>query len=136
MTDRATERPPAHDPGDVEISARPVDSGTAKAGPLPPPEVFRNYNDVLPGAADRIMNMIETQAEHRMKMESSLVEGALRTERLGQIFGLTVVLLAFAVSAWLIQTGHPVAGTILGVTDLVGLVAVFARRGDGAGDGP
>jgi uncharacterized membrane protein len=121
--------------GESHVDLGMLGEGPASAaGPLPSPEVIRDYEQVLSGAADRIMTMMEHQAEHRMDMERALVEGAVRTERLGQVFGLGVVLLAFLVSAWLITHGHSVAGTVLGVTDLVGLVAVFAKRGD-SGDG-
>ncbi len=111
-------------------SHAPANDGEIQApsGTLPPPDVVSQYERVLPGAADRIMRMMESQAEHRMEMERSLVDGAVRTERLGQIFGLSVVLLAFLVSAWLIVNDHSVSGTVLGVTDLIVLVVVFAQR--------
>jgi len=35
------------------------------SGPLPPPPMFREYEDVLPGAGDRILSMAERQAAHR-----------------------------------------------------------------------
>lgn len=35
------------------------------SGPLPSPEDFRGYEDVLPGAADRILGMAEFQLHHR-----------------------------------------------------------------------
>lgn len=111
----------------VVRSSAPADDATAG---LPGPDAFERYEKVLPGAADRILKMMEHQADHRMAMETSLVESAVRTERLGQLSGLAVVALAFVVSALLIVNGHPVSGTILGVADLVGLVAVFASRGD------
>lgn len=102
------------------------------SSPLPSPDAVQRYEQVLPGAADRIMKLLENQAEHRMDMETALVEGALRTERLGQIFGLSIVIVVFVVSALLIEGGHGIAGTVLGVTDLVALIAVFLRgRGDG-----
>ena len=104
----------------------------ASNDPLPSPDAVQRYEQVLPGAADRIMKLLEGQAEHRMDMETALVEGALRTERLGQVFGLSIVIVVFAVSAWLINGGHGISGTVLGVTDLVALIAVFLRgRGDG-----
>ncbi|MFI5089399.1 MAG: DUF2335 domain-containing protein [Terriglobales bacterium] len=31
------------------------------AGPVPPPEALERYNQILPGAADRIMKMAESQ---------------------------------------------------------------------------
>ena len=35
------------------------------SGPLPSPDAFREYEDVLPGAADRILGMAEFQLHHR-----------------------------------------------------------------------
>ena len=38
---------------------------TIHAGPLPPPEILREYDQALPGLADRIVSMAEGQANHR-----------------------------------------------------------------------
>jgi uncharacterized membrane protein len=50
-----------------------VKSVQAKAvsfsGPLPPPEVLQNYNQITPGAADRIISMAEKQSQHRQESE-------------------------------------------------------------------
>ena len=39
------------------------------SGPLPTPDSFREYEDVLPGAADRILTMAETQLQHRASIQ-------------------------------------------------------------------
>jgi uncharacterized membrane protein len=36
-------------------------AATRFSGPLPPPEALAKYNDILPGAADRIITMAEHQ---------------------------------------------------------------------------
>jgi hypothetical protein len=72
--------------------------------------------------------MLETQAEHRMSMERTLVEGAARTERLGQLMGLVIVLVVFLVGALLIVNGDQVPGTLLAIADLGVLVAVYVGR--------
>jgi uncharacterized membrane protein len=48
---------------------------TLHQGPLPSPEAFEKYNLVLPGAADRILKMAETQATHRQGLERFAVRG-------------------------------------------------------------
>ena len=98
------------------------------AGELPAAETISTYEEVLPGAADRILRMLETQAEHRMSMERTLVEGAARTERLGQLMGLVIVLVVFLVGALLIVNGHQIPGTLLAIADLGVLVAVYLGR--------
>ena len=39
--------------------------GSRFSGPLPPPDAFGEYENVLPGAADRILGMAEYQLQHR-----------------------------------------------------------------------
>jgi uncharacterized membrane protein len=42
-------------------------------GPIPHPSIIKGYEDVLPGAADRILKMAEGQSLHRRKLESRVV---------------------------------------------------------------
>ena len=55
---------------------------TALSGPLPPPEMLAQYEEILPGAAERILSMAERQAEHRQKLEwdESNAERALKRD--------------------------------------------------------
>ncbi|HEX8496201.1 MAG TPA: DUF2335 domain-containing protein [Actinomycetales bacterium] len=101
-------------------------------GELPSADTVEAYEQVLPGAADRILGMLERQAEHRMDMERALVEGAARSERLGQLLGLGIVLIVFAVAARLISTEHELSGTVLAVCDLGVLASVYWRRDRGS----
>ncbi|MFP5348046.1 MAG: DUF2335 domain-containing protein [Actinomycetes bacterium] len=95
---------------------------------LPSAETLRAYEDILEGSADRILSTLERQAEQRMDLERRLVQGAARTERLGQLFGLVIVLFVFVVSTRLITGGHEVSGTLLAIADLAVLVAVYVQR--------
>ena len=40
-------------------------------GPLPPPEVLHRYEEIVPGAANRILEMAENQSKHRMQLEKN-----------------------------------------------------------------
>jgi uncharacterized membrane protein len=68
-------------------------------GPLPPPELFGQYDSVVPGAADRILAMAEKEQAHRhnWEMRHLLWDGA--TNVLGLVFGwlLSLALVASAV---------------------------------------
>src|SRR6266487_6387560 len=61
-------------------------------GPLPPPEALAKYEEVLPGAADRIITMAEKQVGHRQKLESKVVGSNTFNERLGMILAFIVVI--------------------------------------------
>ena len=49
----------------VEIAS--VARRTAWSAPLPHPSVLKQYDDAVPGAAERILRMTESQAEHRIR---------------------------------------------------------------------
>ena len=67
------------------------------SGPLPPPNVLRGYEGVLPGSADRIISMAEKQLSHRHDVEARIVKSNLRNESVGMwlSFILTMALMGF-----------------------------------------
>lgn len=44
------------------------------SGPMPPPNILSGYEKILPGAADSILTMTETQSRHRQQMEKRMIE--------------------------------------------------------------
>ena len=70
-------------------------------GPLPPPAVLDQYEDVVSGAAERILVMTEEQHRHRMSIETgwlALAKAGIRVEAIGQYSAL-VIAVASAVVA-------------------------------------
>lgn len=62
-------------------------------GPLPPPETLAQYEQVLPGSAERIMVMAENQAEHRQSLEETVktvIEGDSKRELKERTYGRVV----------------------------------------------
>ena len=121
--------------GSKGIPSRP-DSGTQQSsvmvakgqmfmGPLPPPESLRHYNDILPGAAERILTMAEQQAAHRQTLEAMAVRTEARNSTLGVVFALLIGLGSMAVAGYAISQGKEISGTILGGTGLASLVGTF-----------
>ena len=100
-------------------------SASAYSGPLPSPQHLREYEEVLPGSADRILKMAEGQAQHRQDLEKTAVDGGNRRSWWGLWLGFAISLVVLGLSAGLILAGAPVAGTILGSVDLVALATVF-----------
>ena len=60
------------------------------AGPIPPPEALQKYEDLVPGAANRILEMAEGQTAHRIQIEKTVVRGDSWRSFLGLIFGFIV----------------------------------------------
>jgi uncharacterized membrane protein len=79
-------------------------------GPLPHPQHLAAYDQVLPGAANRIQRMAESQSKHRQELERHVVTSNTRNEHhaMYMTFFLTLALMLFG--AYLIAKGRPVAG--------------------------
>ena len=57
------------------IASRIVETRSEHYGPLPPPSDLQEYDNVVPGAAERIIRMAENQSEHRRELERKVVFG-------------------------------------------------------------
>jgi uncharacterized membrane protein len=84
---------------------------------------LEKYNQIVPGAAERIIAMAEKQTAHRMELEKHAVAEQLRQSARGQLFALIIgvtgiigaVIVGLIGNAW-------VAGTI--ATASLGTLAV------------
>ena len=63
------------------------------SGPLPHPEDLAKYDQIVPGAADRIIKMAENEMCHRHRNEDKLTNGMIWTTVLSMIF-------AFFIGLW------------------------------------
>jgi len=83
------------------------------------------YNQVFPGCAERIVAMAERQAEHRQGLETAHLHGSLTSERIGQVLGFVLGLVAIGGGIWLIATGKDAQGLTAIITAISGLAGVF-----------
>ena len=82
------------------------------SGPLPPPNILAGYDQVLPGAADRIITMAEKQLVHRQSLETVIVHSNISHEKLGMWFAFIITCALVLFGAYLISQGKEVAGYI------------------------
>ena len=52
---------------------------TLHHGPIPSPDVLREYDMIVSGAAERIVAMAEKQAQHRQELEARSLEADIRS---------------------------------------------------------
>lgn len=95
------------------------------SAPMPPPEVLKKYEELIPGAANRILKMTEGQTEHRIQIEKIVIKGDSFRGLLGLIFGFIVSVIALLGGVYIIDKGHDWAGGVLVGLDLVGLAGCF-----------
>lgn len=94
-------------------------------GPLPPAETLAKYNDVIPGAAERIITMAEQQVIHRHILEKKVIDSDINNSRLGLHYGLIIGLVAILGGILCVVLGNEIGGGIIGGTGVTGLVSVF-----------
>lgn len=100
-------------------------STTAYSGPVPLPEIIREWEDLLPGSADRLLTMAERQAEHRMSLEKTVIQGDSQRANWGLGLAFVVTLVLISGGLVLIGLGHDVAGASVIGTNAIGLAALF-----------
>lgn len=96
-------------------------------GPLPHPQLFREYEDILPGAADRIITMAERQQEHRMQLEKIAISGQVKSNGRGQIFGFVTFIFGLFISIAFAYFGMYTFAGILATSTLATVVGLFLR---------
>ena len=94
-------------------------------GPLPPPATLKQYDDVLPGGAERIMALAELQSAHRQELEKKVVDSNCRNERLGTVLGFILAMTALCGGFALVAYGKDAGGIAAIVTSLASLAGVF-----------
>lgn len=116
---------------------RMVRQVSAFQGPLPPPAMLAQYDDICPGLADRIVSLTERQQGHRIDIESRSVTASIWNERLGQIFAFIICMFTLVSSVWLISKDFAWSGSLLAGGTMTGLAYIFItgrKQNEKAGD--
>lgn len=99
------------------------------SGPIPPPQILKGYNDLVPDAAERILRMAEKQSEHRMELERKVIAEQQRQSARGQKIAAVLSVLLIVAAVYAIYEGaYKIAGTIFAVT-LIMVVGMFVGQG-------
>jgi len=113
-------------PGDIRVAQ----VSATYSGPIPLPAHLREYEQVLPGSADRILAMAEDEAHHRRTSEGRLI----RLSEWGLLAALLIALVGVIGGLYVTLRGKSLEGMgTIGVT-IVALVTVFALRKEPPGE--
>lgn len=106
------------------------------AGPLPHPRMLKEYNEIIPNGAERIMKMAELQQESRIEGEKETISvnknialGQLKLQKRGQTIAFIVIVMIFGLVALFTFTGHEVVSYILLGIGLAGIISAFTGSG-------
>lgn len=118
----------------VSLPSRVTQVTQTFEGPIPHPTLLSQYDALVPGAAERILTMAESEAAHRHSLEQSAMTANIESQRRqlsiaeeqqnavfrsdwwGQLFGFAVSTAAVCGAIALALNGQPwVAGVLAGL---------------------
>lgn len=97
----------------------------ATSGPLPDPDVLREYEQTLPGAAERVFVMAENEATYRHTATFRALEAEESITRRGQWCGLSLGIGGLLASLMSLYLGSAHVAGIIGGGTTLGLVTAF-----------
>lgn len=95
------------------------------SGPLPAPETLREYDELVPGTAQKIVDAFSKQVDHRIEVEKKVVSHGMWIEKAGQMFAFILALATLSGSFWLIVSGFSAAGVAGIITAVASLIGIF-----------
>ena len=115
--------------GDKETVMRIISIAEEYSGTVPHPRTIAQFKETMPDAPDRIFRMAEKQQDHRIYLETKVIEGDIRRADMGLILGF-IIFIAFGIGGMaLLFVGKDLEGYIALATSILGGVGNFIRVG-------
>ena len=104
------------------------------SGPLPSAEQLAQYEAILPGIAERMMRvhesqvqLVERQVNHRIEIENRVISGDSKRSWAGLIIGGAVTVIGFVGCYSLAMHGRELTAIVGAATELTSIVAIFVH---------
>jgi len=91
------------------------------SGPLPPPGVIKQYNEIIPGSAERILKMAEKEQEHRFEMNKQTIS----IDKWGQRYAFLIATLGLSMSGFLAYLGETGFAMSTSISTIGGIVTAY-----------
>jgi uncharacterized membrane protein len=95
------------------------------ARPIPSPEELHAYDEVVPGAAERLLTIFEQQVQHRHEMERQSLQAEIHLALWGQRFAFFVACGGLVLSGAFGLTGREGSAIATFITSIVALAGLF-----------
>lgn len=97
------------------------------AGPIPPPALLRQYDDIVPGAAERLLSMAERQLDHQINWEHVSLQSQSRNSFAGLVFGFLIGIGLIGGAVFCAVIGQERVALALVGASALGLVPAFVN---------
>jgi len=103
-------------------AGRIVAASYSYSGPIPHPSIIQGYEQALPGAADRVLTLVEKQSEHRQQLEKAHMQHTIQASTRGTYCAVFITMAGFGLAGYLgyLGLGYPAVGVVL--TSVSGLL--------------
>jgi uncharacterized membrane protein len=101
------------------------------SGPIAHPKHLREYEEICPGSADRIISMAERNLSHTHKLQETALDGEIKDHRDGRLYGflaLALLIIGAIVAGLMGNTTLAVAFLSAGALGTVGAIIKGARQ--------
>lgn len=95
--------------------------------PFPLASEIKGYEEILPGAADRIFKLVELQSKHRQEMEKRELEIESRNSLWGLIFAFVFAMSVLGGTVYLALSDHTEAAAVVGAGGLATAIGSFLQ---------
>ncbi|MBC2855469.1 DUF2335 domain-containing protein [Cetobacterium sp. 2A] len=104
----------------------------AYQGPLPHPDLLKKFEDITPGAAERILLMAEKEQQHRHQLENEIlikesenIKNEIELKGRGLIFGFLLALLIIIAGVYLLIFNKSLEGFSLILGSIAMIITPF-----------
>jgi uncharacterized membrane protein len=94
-------------------------------GPIPPPDALREFNEIIPDGANRILSMAERQSAHRIELEKLNLRGDIARSNLGMWFAFILASGAIIAGSCVAIFRDPRYGAAIAAVPSVGIITAF-----------
>ena len=98
------------------------------SGPLPRPEDLAKYDQIVPGAAARIIQMAEKEMSHRHDNEKKLSKSIIWTTVMSIIFAFLSVIILSLLCFYAIYKDYPTVAASIAVGAIAAVAGVFLYK--------
>ena len=111
--------------GTTPVASQRQIVGQTFSGPMPPPSILQGYELILPGAAERILAIVESDTKHEQNIEFAALRAAESQVKRGQIFSFCLVIIAFASCLGALFLGSEVVASVIAGTTIGAVATAF-----------
>ncbi|WP_047680435.1 MULTISPECIES: DUF2335 domain-containing protein [Xenorhabdus] len=95
-------------------------------GPLPPPDMLREYDSILPGMAERILELTEKEQQFRHETQKTALNAVIRKDTRGQWMACVLSIIILGIAVYFGIKGELSFAAKLITGNLIAIAAIFA----------